>query len=149
MNELEEEVKASEQRRRVRNHSQSCKATEEEAEDDEEEGTASPAPLQAYDRLPPDSRTLALKISKMGFPVNVVATVIEQLGNDDKKVSSEFFYKFPGKLMRVSSLLSLQIIEHLIPLSELLDLGFGISPTSEALLKFNNNRERALDFLIS
>lgn len=45
--------------------------------------------------------------------------------------------------------LPVQIIEHLIPLSELLDLGFGISPTSEALLKFNNNRERALDFLIS
>lgn len=45
--------------------------------------------------------------------------------------------------------LPFQIIEHLIPLNELLDLGFGISPTSEALLKFNNNRERALDFLIS
>lgn len=107
MNELEEEVKASEQRRRVRNHSQSCKAPEEEEKEEDdgvaEEGTASPPPLQAYERLPPDSRTLALKISKMGFSVNVVATVIEQLGNDDKKVRIEFFYQqFLWKLMRIS-----------------------------------------------
>jgi hypothetical protein len=42
-----------------------------------------------------------------------------------------------------------QIIEHLIPLSELLDLGFDESTISDALIKFNNNKDKALDYLIS
>lgn len=124
VNELEEEVKASEERRRVRNHSQSSKGYAAVPDDDDHE-ESSPSE-SVFERLPRESKDLVLKIATMGFSVNVVAAVVEQLGNDDKK-----------------------IIEHLIPLSELLDLGFGISPTSEALLKFNNNRERALDFLIS
>lgn len=42
-----------------------------------------------------------------------------------------------------------QIVDHLIPLSELLDLGFEEQQISDALLKFDNNKEKALDFLIS
>lgn len=42
-----------------------------------------------------------------------------------------------------------QIVEHLIPLSELLDLGFEEFKITEALIKFNNNKDKALDFLIS
>lgn len=50
--------------------------------------------------------------------------------------TNEFFFAF-------------QIIEHLIPLSELLDLGFDENKISDALLRFDNNKEKALDFLIS
>lgn len=139
VNELEEEVKASEQRRRVRNHSQ-CNRVEDHEEDDDADDT--------FERLPRESKELAMRISRMGFPINLVATVIEQLGNDDKKVRINIYQQYPGDLL-YNTIPLLQIIEHLIPLNELLDLGFGISPTSEALLKFNNNRERALDFLIS
>lgn len=42
-----------------------------------------------------------------------------------------------------------QIIEHLIPLGELMDLGFDESKISAALLKFDNNKDRALDYLIN
>lgn len=42
-----------------------------------------------------------------------------------------------------------QIIEHLIRLGELLDLGFDEQQISDALLKFDNDKEKALDFLIS
>lgn len=149
VNELEEEVKASEQRRRVRNHSQSCKARDEDEEDEGDEEEDRPTGNSAFERLPPESKELALKISKMGFPVDVVATVIEQLGNDDKKVMEKEFTRVSVVLINPIFCSSLQIIEHLIPLSQLLEFGFEISPSSEALLKFNNNRERALDFLIS
>lgn len=49
----------------------------------------------------------------------------------------------------MNALFLLQIIEHLISLSELLDLGFDENKISDALIKFDNNKERALDFLIS
>lgn len=42
-----------------------------------------------------------------------------------------------------------QIIEHLIMLGELLDLGFDEQKISDALLKFDNNKDKALDYLIS
>lgn len=42
-----------------------------------------------------------------------------------------------------------QIIEHLIPLGELMDLGFDESKISAALLKFDNNKDKALDYLIN
>lgn len=93
VNELEQEVKASEQRRRVRMYSQSGKGVngggEEEEEDEEEDVTAAAAQQQGkgvFERLPDKSKELALRISKMGFAVNVVATVVQQLGDDDKKV---------------------------------------------------------------
>lgn len=44
---------------------------------------------------------------------------------------------------------SFQIIEHLISLTELLELGFDEIKVSDALLKFDNDREKALDYLIS
>lgn len=43
----------------------------------------------------------------------------------------------------------MQIVDHLIRLGELLDLGFGEQQISDALLKFDNDKEKALDFLIS
>lgn len=44
---------------------------------------------------------------------------------------------------------SFQIIEHLISLTELLELGFDEIKVSDALLQFDNDREKALDYLIS
>lgn len=87
VNELEEEVKASEQRRRVRNHSQCNRVADNEVEDVEEEDSAG---ADAFERLPRESKELAIRISRMGFPINVVATVVEQIGNDDKKVGVKF-----------------------------------------------------------
>lgn len=51
--------------------------------------------------------------------------------------------------MILFSSFSSQIIDHLIRLGELLDLGFEEQKISDALLKFDNNKEKALDFLIS
>lgn len=42
-----------------------------------------------------------------------------------------------------------QIVEHLIPLCELLDLGFDETKISDALIRFDNNKDKALDYLIS
>lgn len=47
------------------------------------------------------------------------------------------------------NLFRFQIIEHLISLGELLDLGFDEDKISDALLKFDNNKEKALESLIS
>lgn len=89
MHELEEEVKASEQRRRTRNHSQCAKtAAEEEEAADNDSSSPDDSKTDPLERLTTtESRDLAIKISKMGFSLHVVATVIEHLGNDDKKVS--------------------------------------------------------------
>jgi len=40
-------------------------------------------------------------------------------------------------------------VDHLLALSELLDLGFSEKPASEALLINGNDRDKALDLLIS
>ncbi|XP_017057164.1 probable basic-leucine zipper transcription factor Q [Drosophila ficusphila] len=72
------------------------------------------------------AQKLAQRISTMGFPLERVAKVVSLCGIDDKK-----------------------IIEHLIPLGELMDLGFDESKISAALLKFNNNKDKALDYLIN
>jgi ubiquitin-associated protein 1 len=62
----------------------------------------------------------------MGFQREMVLRAVERLGDNDKK-----------------------IVEHLIPLSELIPLGFEEARISEALIKFDNNKDRALDYLIS
>ncbi|XP_061387207.1 putative uncharacterized protein DDB_G0275317 [Musca vetustissima] len=77
-------------------------------------------------KLDSNAKKLAEQISCMGFPKSRVARVVQLLGADDKK-----------------------IIEHLIPLSELADLGFDETKISEALLRNENNKNKALDELIS
>lgn len=42
-----------------------------------------------------------------------------------------------------------QIVEHLLAMSELLDLGFQEKDISNALLECDNDRDKALDKLIS
>ncbi|XP_062698340.1 uncharacterized protein LOC109401778 [Aedes albopictus] len=121
---LDEEVKSSAQRR-TRNNSQSVadsNSTEEKciAKSD------STQDFTLYNRLSPTDQNLVKRIGSMGFPLERVAAVLARIGNDDKK-----------------------IVEHLIPLSELLDLGFEEEKISEALVKFDNNKHKALDYLIS
>lgn len=62
----------------------------------------------------------------MGFNEDMVIRVLMRIGDNDKK-----------------------IVEHLIVLSELLQMGFAEEKISEALIKFDNNKDQALDFLIS
>lgn len=70
---------------------------------------------------------MARQICQMGFSEDMVFRVlITRIGDNDKK-----------------------IIEHLIILSEFLQMGFAEEKISEALIKFNNNKDEALDFLIS
>lgn len=112
VNELDQEVRASEQKRRIRNNSQSAdkdgsskggqqqqQQQEEHRQDDvpssdrhcDKGDRAANNPKQqseAFKKLPVDSQILAAKISKMGFSIDIVSTVIEQLGNDDKKVGA-------------------------------------------------------------
>ncbi|KAI8046082.1 ubiquitin-associated protein 1 [Drosophila gunungcola] len=80
----------------------------------------------SFRELAGPAQKMAQRISSMGFPLERVAKVVSLCGIDDKK-----------------------IIEHLIPLSELIDLGFDESKISEALLRFNNNKDKALDYLIN
>lgn len=107
-----------------------------------------------YERLSISSRDLARNISSMGFPLEQVARTTEKFGKDDKKVWAIpliWLSVMPRKWLICFSSIShsLQIIDHLIRLGELLDLGFEEQKISDALMKFDNNKEKALDFLIS
>ncbi|XP_031621288.1 GATA zinc finger domain-containing protein 8 [Contarinia nasturtii] len=114
------------QGRRVRNNSQGEKKDMAPSKQITYDATKSIDANSIYNKLSLSSRNLARNISSMGFPLEQVARLTEILGKDDKK-----------------------IIEHLIRLGELLDLGFEEQKISDALLKFDNNKEKALDFLIS
>lgn len=133
LKELKDEIRDSEIRR-TRNNSQTIDDHWKRNSADSAQSLPSPsqasssssASSTSFMKLSPSSQKLAKNISFMGFPLERVSKIAELYGNDDKK-----------------------IIEHLIPLSELLDLGFDESKISEALVKFDNNKDRALDFLIS
>lgn len=134
---LDEEVQDS-ALRRTRNNSQSNAERRQDgdvpttaaAAGHNEQGAASATcrreDFTLYNQLSPGDQNLVKRIGSMGFPLERVAAVLKRLGNDDKK-----------------------IVEHLIPLSELLDLGFEEEKISEALIKFGNNKHKALDYLIS
>lgn len=130
---LDEEVQDS-ALRRTRNNSQSNAESRQDREapsaGNSEDGAVSATgrreDFTLYNQLSPGDQNLVKRIGSMGFPLERVAAVLKRLGNDDKK-----------------------IVEHLIPLSELLDLGFEEEKISEALIKFGNNKHKALDYLIS
>uniref|UniRef100_A0A1L8DXD6 Putative histone methyltransferase complex subunit ash2 n=1 Tax=Nyssomyia neivai TaxID=330878 RepID=A0A1L8DXD6_9DIPT len=129
-NELNNEVQRHSEIRRIRNNSQTipspCDEDYEEINNSSQTSNLDGRKNATFTQLSESSQRLATTISTMGFPLERVSRVTQVLGNDDKK-----------------------IVDHLIPLSELLDLGFEEAKISEALLKFDNNKERALDFLIS
>ncbi|XP_037950391.1 uncharacterized protein LOC119681310 [Teleopsis dalmanni] len=128
--ELSDEVRFSEMRR-SRNHSYNLEDSKEqnilhEQEKEEEENQKKSNESHCYTQLEVSAQKLAKSISSMGFPLERVAKIAKIFGTDDKK-----------------------IIEHLIPLSELMDLGFDEAAISEALMKCDNNKEKALEYLIS
>lgn len=98
-----------------------------------------------YNQLSAGEQNLVKRIGSMGFPLERVAAVLKRLGSDDKKVTLSVI---PWRLPDLNDAFQ-QIVEHLIPLSELLDLGFEEEKISEALVKFGNNKHKALDYLIS
>ncbi|XP_011560683.3 uncharacterized protein LOC105390982 [Plutella xylostella] len=93
---------------------------------------ASPAPKETLERLPNPIdkmparlQSLCQRIHGMGFPLDRVARVCSLVGDNDKK-----------------------IIEGLLLLGELLDLGFPEGRASLALAKHEFNRDKALDELV-
>ncbi|XP_062553750.1 uncharacterized protein LOC134219084 isoform X2 [Armigeres subalbatus] len=121
---LDAEVKDS-ALRRTRNNSQSVAEDKQPDENKCVEKPESVKNFTLYNQLSLTDQNLVKRIGSMGFPLERVAAVLLRIGNDDKK-----------------------IVEHLIPLSELLDLGFEEKKISEALVKFDNNKHKALDYLI-
>ncbi|XP_059047993.1 uncharacterized protein LOC131843382 [Achroia grisella] len=79
-----------------------------------------------YDKLPAKLQGICQKIHGMGFPLDRVARVCSLLGDNDKKV-----------------------IEGLLIIGELMDLGFPEGRVSAALAKHEFNRDKALDELVS
>ncbi|XP_072938176.1 uncharacterized protein [Epargyreus clarus] len=82
-----------------------------------------PNPL---DSLPPNLQRLCQNIHCMGFPIDRVARICSLVGDNDKK-----------------------IIEGLLILGELMDLGFPEGKVAAALEKHQFNRDKALDELVS
>ncbi|CAH1972891.1 unnamed protein product [Acanthoscelides obtectus] len=78
------------------------------------------------DSLGFQEQELCRLMSSMGFPLCRVIRVCKILGSDQKKV-----------------------LEHLLVLSELIDLGFAEKDASRALMENNNDRDKALDQLVT
>ncbi|XP_013104166.1 uncharacterized protein LOC106084788 isoform X2 [Stomoxys calcitrans] len=125
LKELRDEVRNSELRR-TRNCSHNLGNTSQKVSPVNESSNNGSLDKDEFLDLDSKAKQLAEQISSMGFPKSRVARIVQLLGADDKK-----------------------IIEHLIPLSELADLGFDENKISEALLRHENNKNRALDDLIS
>ncbi|KAG5889366.1 hypothetical protein JTB14_009159 [Gonioctena quinquepunctata] len=79
-----------------------------------------------FDLLTMPQQEVCRSICSMGFPLSRVARTFKILGDDRKKM-----------------------VEHLLALSELLDLGFPEKDASNALIQCDNDRDKALDKLIS
>ncbi|XP_063830165.1 uncharacterized protein LOC135079436 [Ostrinia nubilalis] len=79
-----------------------------------------------FDKLPAQQQSMCQKIHGMGFPLDRVARVCGLLGDNDKKV-----------------------IEGLLILGDLMDLGFSEGRVLGALAKHEFNRDKALDELVS
>ncbi|XP_068156930.1 probable basic-leucine zipper transcription factor R [Drosophila tropicalis] len=132
LRELKTELQQQADKRRNRLHSHNEKNHRHEhdkekvLEDNSKEMLTRMDSNQMYLGLAGPAQKLAKRISMMGFPLERVAKVVNLCGIDDKK-----------------------IIEHLIPLGELMDLGFDETKISAALMKFNNNKDKALDYLIN
>ncbi|XP_057665174.1 ubiquitin-associated protein 1 [Diorhabda carinulata] len=79
-----------------------------------------------FQLLTKSQQDLCMSISSMGFPLSRVARICQILGDDQKKV-----------------------VDHLLALSDLLDLGFAEKDISLALVECDNDKDKALDKLIS
>ncbi|XP_023017359.2 uncharacterized protein [Leptinotarsa decemlineata] len=79
-----------------------------------------------FDLLTIKQQEICRQICSMGFPLPRVARTYKIFGNDQKKM-----------------------VEHLLALTDLLDLGFPEKDVSDALVQCDNDRDKALDKLIS
>ncbi|XP_039758612.1 uncharacterized protein LOC120632705 [Pararge aegeria] len=79
-----------------------------------------------YEKFPAKLQNMCQQIHSMGFPLDRVARMCSLVGENDKKV-----------------------IECLLILGELMDLGFSEGRVSTALAKHEFNRDKALDELVS
>ncbi|KAH8347124.1 hypothetical protein KR059_005606 [Drosophila kikkawai] len=125
LRELKTELLQAE-KRRTRLHSHNGEEQQQQQEQQHPKTEIVSTDRNSFRELAGPAQKLAHRISTMGFPLERVAKVVGLCGIDDKK-----------------------IIEHLIPLGELMDLGFDESKISAALLKFDNNKDKALDYLIN
>ncbi|KAK6631290.1 hypothetical protein RUM44_005816 [Polyplax serrata] len=110
--------------------------------------------------LSPSTQKLICYISEMGFPLARVARACEMFQNNDKKII-EFLLQvqileekqYPGDLIeKALALNKFQLsdaVRYLEAMIVLLDLGFDEKHAEEALMATNNDRDKALDMLIS
>lgn len=116
--------------------------------------------LNPFKDLSPAAQNLVKHISEMGFSLPRVARACQLLGEDDKKVV-EFLLQiqyledksYPGDQVEKALIVNRYNVSHAVKYLEamvqLLDLGFPEDLVSDALVKSDNDRDRALDHLIS
>lgn len=97
-----------------------------------------------FNTLALDMQKMCKSISSMGFPLDRVARTCKILGNDQKKVLKNGVF-----IIVVNFCYKFKVVDHLLALSELLDLGFIEKDISNALLQCDNDKDKALDKLIS
>lgn len=116
--------------------------------------------LNPFEDLSPTAQNLVKHISEMGFSLPRVARACQLLGEDDKKVV-EFLLQiqcleeknYPGDQAERALIVNRYNVSHAVKYLEamvqLLDLGFPEDLVSDALVTSDNDRDRALDQLIS
>lgn len=113
-----------------------------------------------FHELSSTSQKLVKHISEMGFALSRVARACQLFGEDDKKVV-EFLLQvqsleeknWPGDLAEKAIITNgnniPEAVKFLEAFIQLLDLGFPEDKVSDALVRFQNDRDKALDHLIS
>lgn len=113
-----------------------------------------------FTELSIEEQNLAMHISEMGFPLPRVARACQLVGSDDKKIV-EFLLLvqaleergYPGdraeRALTVNECDLKEAERCLEATTQLLDLGFSEERVAEALAKCNNDRDQALEHLIT
>ncbi|XP_065837248.1 ubiquitin-associated protein 1-like isoform X2 [Oscarella lobularis] len=120
------------------------------------EGLVLPNP---YSKLKADQRAFVDRTATMGFPQERVARIVQKVGTEEKDVFDALLLigkiedKYPANSAEVAlfnNKLNLEkSLESLKVAFELKELGFPEEKIHEALKRHENDREKALDFLLS
>lgn len=113
-----------------------------------------------FAELTTDAQALVQNMAEMGFPRPRVARAVQKLGTDHKKLievllvlqslqgngedgykAERAFYHYMGDVQKTK--------DHLAAAKQLLDLGFEEEQIVDALLKHDNDRDKALEELIA
>ncbi|XP_045135742.1 stress response protein NST1-like [Portunus trituberculatus] len=113
-----------------------------------------------FGELTTDAQALVQNMAEMGFPRPRVARAVQKLGTDHKKLievllelqslqgngedgykAERAFYHYMGDIQKTK--------DHLAAAKQLLDLGFEEEQIVDALLKHDNDRDKALEELIA